>query len=164
VVQQVCLWNDVHERGEDNYRLIDFLKHKFNFNWLDNNVDVSKYSNDSTVRLSKGSNRLLIKLNEEKTEATMTVNGKEIYKFSISPNLEIQYRGQTIEEWSVFFFFKRVESLAADLVIALGLRAIMESDIKALSQDEKFMRALEENKKKLDERCRKLDEFSTLDS
>jgi len=84
VVQQVCLWNDVHERGEDNYRLIDFLKHKFNLNWLDNNVNVSKNSNDNIVRLSKGNNWLLIRLSEEKTEATMTVNGKEIQVFNLA--------------------------------------------------------------------------------
>lgn len=90
----------------------------------------------------------------------MTMNRKELYKFTVSPMLEILYKGkQAIQELSIFFFLKRVESLAADLVIALALRAIIESDIKALSQDEKFMRVLEENKKKFDETYLKLVEF-----
>jgi len=159
MVQQICLWNDVHERGGNNYRLIDFLKPEFNLNWLDNRVEVTKYGNDSTVSISKGNNRILITLNEGRTEAIMTMNRKELYKFTVSPMLEILYKGQTIQERSIFFFLKRVESLAADLVIALALRAIIELDIKALSQDEKFMRVLEENKKKFDERYLKLVEF-----
>jgi hypothetical protein len=162
VVQQICLWNDVHERGGDNYRLIDFLKRKFNLNWLDNRAEVTKYGNDNTIRISKDNNWVLIKLNERRTKAIMTMDGNVLYEFTFSPRLEILYRGkQTIEEWSMFFFLKRIESLAADLVIALASKAIMESDIKVLSQDEKFMLVLEKNKKKLDERCRKLEEFTT---
>lgn len=91
----------------------------------------------------------------------MTINRKELYKFTLSPGLEILYRGkQTIQEWSVFFFLKKVESLAADLVIALASRAIIESNIKALSQDEKFIRALKEKRKNFDERYQKLVEFT----
>jgi hypothetical protein len=162
LVQQVCLWNDVHERGEDNYRLIDFLKHKFSLNWLDNRVEITKYGNESIIRISKDNNRVLITLNERRTKAIMTMNGNVLYRFTFSPGLEILYRGkQTIEEWSKFYFLKRVESLAADLVIALALRAMMEPDIEALSQDEKFMRGLEENKKKFDKRYQKLVEFIT---
>ena len=112
------------------------------------------------LRISKGNNRILITLNERRTEAIMTMNRKELYRFTVSPMLEILYREkQTIQERSIFFFLKRVESLAADLVIALALKAIIESDIKALSQDEKFMRVLEENKKKFDERYQKLVEL-----
>jgi hypothetical protein len=105
-VQQICLWNDVHERGGDNYRLIDFLKREFNINWLDNRAEVIKYGNDNTLRISKRNNRILITLNERRTRAIMTLNRKELYKFTVSPKLEIQYRGQSVQEWSEFFFLK----------------------------------------------------------
>jgi hypothetical protein len=161
VVQQICLWNDVHAKGQDNYRLIDFLKHEFDINWLDNRAEVMKYGNDNAVRISKRNNRILIKLNEKKTEATMTINKKELYKFDFSPRLEILYRGQTIQDWSTFFFLRRVEILAADLVIALALSATIESDTKVLSQDEKFMRVLKESEKRFHDKYQKLVEFVT---
>jgi hypothetical protein len=157
IVQQVCLWNDVHEKGVDNDRLIDFLKHEFDLHWLDNRGEVTKYGNDSTVRISKDSNRVLIKLNEKRNEASMTVNRDEVYKFSVSPGLQILYRQeQFAEELSISFFISRVKSLAADLVITLSLRAIIDSDIKILSKDEKFMRWLDENKKKFDDKYEEL--------
>ena len=160
VVQQVCLWNDIHENGVDNCRLIDFLRYEFNIYWLDSSAEVEKYGNNSTVRISKRNNRMLIMLNERKTEATMTMNGKELYKFTVSPGLEVLYRGQTIQDSSIFFFLKRVEMLAADLVIALALCATIESDTKVLSQDEKFMRVLKESEMKLHNRYRILVELS----
>ncbi len=159
VVQQVCLWNDVHERGRDNHRLIDFLKREFAINWLDNRAEVIKYGN--AVKISKRNNRILIMLNEKTTEATMTMNGKELHKFIVSPRLEILYKGQTIQDWSTFFFLKRVELLAAELVIALALNATIESDIKVLSQDERFMRVLKESEKKFQDKYQKLVEFVT---
>jgi hypothetical protein len=159
-VQQICLWNDVHERGRDNDRLIDFLKREFAINWLDNRAEVIKYGNNSsTVRISKRNNRILITLNEKTTEATMTVNGKELHKFVVSPRFEILYKGQPIQDWSTFFFLKRVEILAADFVIALALNAIIESDIKVLSQDEKFMRVLKESEMKFQDKYQKLVDF-----
>jgi hypothetical protein len=141
VVQQVCLWNDVHEKGVDNDRLIDFLKGEFDLNWLDNRAEVTKYGNDTTVKISKDSKRVIIKLNEKRNEASMTVNRDEVYKFLVSPRLEILYRQkQTTGELFISFFASRVKSLAADLVITLSLRAIIDSVIKILSKDEKFMR------------------------
>ena len=91
----------------------------------------------------------------------MTMNKKELYKFDFSPRLEILYRGQTIQDWSTFFFLRRVEILAADLVIALALRATIESDIKVLSKDQKFMRVLKESEMKFHDKYQKLVEFVT---
>jgi hypothetical protein len=63
-------------------------------------------------------------------------------------------RPQTTGELSISFFASK--SLAADLAITLSLRAIIDSDIKILSKDEKFMRWLDENKKKFDDKYEEL--------
>ncbi|HEY9387254.1 MAG TPA: hypothetical protein VIP70_09440, partial [Nitrososphaeraceae archaeon] len=105
--------------------------------------------------------RILITLNEKTTEATMTVDGKELHKFIVSPMLEILYKGQNIQDWSAFFFLKRVELLATDLVIALTLSATIESDTKVFSQDEKFMRVLKESEMRFHDKYQKLVEFVT---
>ena len=117
------------------------MKGEFDLNWLDNRAEVTKYGNDTTVKISKDSKRVIIKLNEKRNEASMTVNRDEVYKFLVSPRLEILYRQkQTTGELFISFFASRVKSLAADLVITLSLRAIIDSVIKILSKDEKFMR------------------------
>jgi hypothetical protein len=90
------------------------MKGEFDLNWLDNRAEVTKYGNDSTVKISKDSKRVIIKLNEKRNEASMTVNRDEVYKFLVSPRLEI------------------------------------------LSKDEKFMRWLDENKKKFDDKYEEL--------
>ena len=102
------LYITVH-RGVDNDRLIDFLKGEFDLNWLDNRAEVTKYGNDTTVKISKDSKRVIIKLNEKRNEASMTVNRDEVYKFLVSPRLEILYRQkQTTGELSISFFASRV--------------------------------------------------------
>jgi hypothetical protein len=159
VVQQVCLWNDIGERGVDNERLIQFLRREFGIIWLDSRAEIVKYGNNNTIRISKRNKRILITLNERRTEATMTMNKNELYKFTVSPMLEILFRGQTIRDWSRFFFLKRVEILASDLVMVLALRATIESDTKVLSQDEKFMQVLRESERKFYDRYRKFVEF-----
>jgi hypothetical protein len=148
VVQQVCLWGDVHEQGKDNTRLTNFLKHKFGLNWLDNRVQVTKYVDGGTISISKGGKRVLIKLNESRTKAILIYNKKELYRFTLSQGDEILYRSeQTIEEWSMNFLKNRVELSAKDMVLALASRVVIDSDIKSLSKDEGFMQVLEENKK-----------------
>ena len=150
VVQYICKWEDVHERGEDNTRLIDFLKDKFGLSWLDNRVQVVKYGEGGTVSMSKGSKIILIKLNENRTKAILIYNKKELYRFTLSPGDEILYRSeQTVEEWSMNFLKGRIELSAKDLVLALAFRVVIDSDIKSLLKDERFMRVLEENKKKI---------------
>jgi hypothetical protein len=150
VVQQVCLWEDVHDGGEDNTRLIDFLKLKFDLRWLDNGVNVVKYNDGGTLSISKGSNRVLIKLHENRTKAILIYNNKELYRFILSRGGEILYRSeQTAQDLSMDLLKSRVESFAKDLVLALTLRVIIDSDIKSLSRDERFMRVLEEDKREL---------------
>jgi hypothetical protein len=155
VVQQVFLWNDVP--GHDNHRLFEFLKNEFNFDWVDK-AEVTKYGDgNNTIRISHRSNSLLIKLNDKKTKASMTVRNKEICEFDFSPELEILYRtNQTMEEFRVDFFADRVKTLAADLILSLASRAVTESDIETLSKDSRYVGLLEQIKKNLDEKCLKL--------
>jgi hypothetical protein len=155
VVQQVFLWNDVP--GDDNHRLLEFLKNEFNFDWVDK-AEVTKYGDrNNTIRISHRSNSVLIKLNDKRTKANMTFRNKEICEFDFSPGLEILYRtNQTTQELHVDFFSGRVKTLAADLILSLALRAVTESDIETLSKDSRYVGLLEQIKKNLDEKYHKL--------
>jgi hypothetical protein len=154
LVEQVFLWQDVP--GVDNHRLINFLKRQFGVNWLQN-AEIIKFHDGNTIKISHGSNSLLIKLNDNKDKAILTINRKNVYEFTFSPSLEVLYRGQPIKEFEANSLVFSIKSLVANLVFALALEGFaIESDIKALAQDKKFMGLLSDNKQKLDDSYQKL--------
>jgi hypothetical protein len=149
VVEQVFLWQDVP--GVDNHRLIDFLKREFNVNWLDN-PEIIKFPDGNTIKISHGSKSILIKLNDKKDKAVLTINRKNLYEFTFSPWLEVLYRGQSIKEFEANSLLLSINSLIANLVLALALEVFaIESEIKSIAQDKKFMKLLYDNKQKLDD-------------
>jgi hypothetical protein len=152
--EQVFLWQDVP--GVDNHRLIDFLKREFDVNWLENS-EITKFPDGNTIKISHGSKSILIKLNDKKDKAILTINRKNVYEFTFSRSLEVLYKGQSIKEFDVNSFPLSIKSLMANLVVALGLEGFaIESDMKVLAQDKKFMRLLSDNKQKFDDSYQKL--------
>jgi hypothetical protein len=158
VVEQVFLWQDVP--GVDNHRLIDFLKREFNVNWLVN-PEIIKFSDGKTIKISHGSKSILIKLKDNEDKAILTINRKNVYEFTFSPWLEVLYRGQPIKEFEANSLLLSIKSLVANLVLALALEVFaIESDIKVLARDKKFMGLVSDNKQKLDDSYQKLVEVS----
>jgi hypothetical protein len=158
LVEQVFLWQDVP--GVDNDRLTEFLKEKFKVNWLQN-AKIIKFPDGNTIKISHGSNSLLITLNDKRNKAIMTINRKMEYEFTFSRLLEVLYRGQSIKEFEANSFPLSIKLLIANLVLALALEGFaIESDIKALAQDKKFMGLLNDNKQKFDQSYQKLVEVS----
>jgi hypothetical protein len=158
LVEQVFLWQDVP--GVDNHRLTDFLKERFKVNWLQN-AKIIKFPDGNTIKISHGSESLLITLNDKRNKAIMTINRENVYEFTFSQYLEVLYRGQSIKEFEANSFSFSIKSLVANLVFALALGVLaVESDIKALAQDEKFMGLLYDNKQKFDHNYQKLVEVS----
>ena len=158
IVEQVFLWQDVP--GVDSHSLIDFLKRAFNVNWLEN-PEIRKSDDGNTIRISSGSKSISIGLNDKKDKAILTINRKNVYEFTFSPSLEVLYRVQPIKEYVENSFPANIKSLAATLVFALALEGFaIESDMKALAQDKKFMRLLKDNKQNFDNSYQKLVEVS----
>lgn len=159
LAKQVFLWQDVP--GVDNHRLIDFLKQKFDVDWLEK-AEIIKSDDHNTIRISRGSKSIKIKLNDEKDKAILIINRKKEYEFTfLSRTLEVLYRGQPTKEFEANSLPLSIKSLAANLVFALALEGFaIESDIKVLAQDKKFMRLLSDNKQKFDDSYQKILEVS----
>ena len=104
----------------------------------------------------------MFKLNDEKDKAILTINRKNKYEFTFLPRTsEVLHRGQPIKEFEANSLPLSIKSLVANLVFALALEGFaIESDIKALAQDKKFMRLLSDNKQKFDDSYQKLVEVS----
>ena len=159
LAEQVFLWQDVP--GVDNHRLIDFLKRKYDVDWLEK-ADIIKSDDRNIIRISHGSKYIMIKLNDEKDKAILIINRKKEYEFTfLSRTFEVLYRGQPIKEFEANSLPLSIKSLVANLVFALALEGFaIESDIKALAQDKKFMGLLNDNKQKFDQSYQKLLEVS----
>jgi hypothetical protein len=153
IVEQVFLWQDVP--GADEWRLKDFLKRKFDVDWLEN-AEIRK-ADENTIKISHGSKSISIKLNDKKDKAILTINRKNVYEFTFSRSLEVLYRGQSVKEFEVNSFPLSIKSLVSNLILTLALEGFaIESDMKALAQDKKFMRLLYDNKQKFDDSYQKL--------
>lgn len=63
-------WNDIP--GNDNKRLIGFLKKRFDIEWTDN-VKIEKIDDGKTIRLSFENNFLSLKLNDDETKVILKI-------------------------------------------------------------------------------------------
>jgi hypothetical protein len=159
LAKQVFLWQDVP--GVDDHRLKNFLKQEFDVDWLEK-AEIIKSDDHNTIKISCISKSLTIKLNDEKDKAILIINRKKEYEFTfLSQTYEVLYRGQPIKEFEANSLPLSIKSLVANLVFALALEGFaIESDIKALAQDKKFMGLLNDNKQKFDDSYQKLLEVS----
>ncbi len=64
-------WDNIP--GNDNGRLIDFLKQKLSIDWL-KTAKIEKIDNGKTIRVSTEKNFLLLKLNNEKTKLNIEID------------------------------------------------------------------------------------------
>ena len=73
----VFSWNEIPEEG--NRRLKKFLTTKLGLDWV-KNAEIIKID-DKTIRISANKNSLLLKLNDEKTEVILEIDGFKKYEF-----------------------------------------------------------------------------------
>ncbi len=71
-------WNDVP--GADNGRLIEFLKQKFDINWV-KTANIEKIDDDRTIRLTDEKKSLSLELNDAKTEVSSKINDVRSSRF-----------------------------------------------------------------------------------
>ncbi|HET7392046.1 MAG TPA: hypothetical protein VFJ51_14605 [Nitrososphaeraceae archaeon] len=145
--EEVFIWKDVP--GVDNSRLLNFLRQRFNLNWLDK-ADIKKFEDDNTIRIRYRSNSLSIILNDKKTSAELRINHKKVYEFVVNRLfddwLSIGAPCETVKETYTKSFEGMVNSLVSNLIVTLALGAIPGHGIgfEALAQDNRFMRLLGE--------------------
>lgn len=64
-------WDDIP--GNDNGRLIKFLKQKFDIEWVET-AKIEKIDLDKTIKVSNEKNCILLKLNDNKTEVDLIID------------------------------------------------------------------------------------------
>jgi hypothetical protein len=161
ISEEVFIWKDVP--GIYKARLLNFLKRRFNLNWVDN-AKIIKFADGKTIKIEYRNNSLLIVLNDEKTSAELRINRKKVYEFVVNRLddnwLPVCAPGDTIKETYTKFFEVIVNSLVPNLIFTLALEALPDVGVgfEVLAQDNKFMKLLEKIKGQFDERYQLLTE------
>jgi hypothetical protein len=156
---ELFIWQ--HVPGDHNNKLLQFLKRVFRLDWSEN-VKIRKIEHGNAIKLSYNQYSLLIKLDDRKTRATLTINGGYLDELAVekltSGKLALKVTDQNATEFAEQTFSNGIKSfhvptLAFDVVST----AIPDlSDYKILSQDTKFMQLVEETKRIFDNNYNKL--------
>lgn len=73
-------WDDIP--GNDNVRLIEFLKQNFGIDWIETAI-IEKINNGKTIKVSTQNNYLSLKLNDEQTEVNLEIDDGRSDKFVV---------------------------------------------------------------------------------
>lgn len=73
-------WDEVP--GNDNKRLLEFLKQNFNIDWLEI-AKVEKFEDGRTIKISAENDSLSLRLNNEKTEVNLKIDDGRTDKFLV---------------------------------------------------------------------------------
>ena len=71
-------WDEIS--GNDNGKLIEFLKQKFGIDWV-KTAEIEKIDNDNTIKVSTEINHLSLSLNDEKTKVYLKIDDDRTYEF-----------------------------------------------------------------------------------
>jgi hypothetical protein len=134
--------------------LITFLKRRFNLDWLDKANVVLE--NDTALRISYGSNSILIRLYNSNTKAVLTVSKKrrkrqfvvEVFPDDyIVRNKSVMTREESLE----FFLSATVTHLVPTFIFRLASNVAASSeDFRTLCKDKNFMKLLESTRNNFD--------------
>jgi hypothetical protein len=162
LTHQLFVWNNISKTEYDTKKLVDFLKHKFQWDWI--RLDKVQKTEDH-ISIFNAGNHAQIRLNNEKTKAILTFNRKKMYEFIV--------REDTVDEPIIDIYDLMIgnrsiittvkESAAKGFLIYYNLRILDlirsiassytrgSSTAEILSKDERFTEILEKTKRHFDE-------------
>jgi hypothetical protein len=97
-------WDEIP--GNDNVRLIDFLKQKFDIPWVET-AKIEKFDNGKTIRVSTEKKSLLLKLNNEKTKLNIKIDEVRTDGINIKTEIhevDIYEKSVLVERYANFKF------------------------------------------------------------
>jgi hypothetical protein len=165
--EQIFVWADVPPNAiykfkvlEDK-RLAQFLKKRFNLNWLDQ-ADITKIEDDSIVKILHGGKSAIIELIDDNTKALLKIDRKERLKMNVtilkdkeneSFVFDILAPPESIHHTQQIHLESKLKMLASKLVLELLSYPMIENDISVLSQDNKFVKLLKQVSEDFNDRC-----------
>ena len=121
-------WDEIP--GNDNVRLIEFLKQNFGIDWA-KTVKIEKIDNGKTIKVSTQKNYLSLKLNDEQTEVNLEIDDGRTDKFVA----KIENSKLNIYEVTIPLHLTRLPRVA----IADYLRRAGEGELAKFAVDGRFV-------------------------
>ena len=162
VTEELFVWQSVPDEKYATDRLRKFLKKEFNLKWM----DYARFEsiNDNKLIVSYKTNSVLITLNATKTKASLIMEGKIKFEFTIkefkkkkedSEDFIVVYVPRfTIEEMMANFLAGYTQSRVHSFICALMLSiTIASDDFRTLGQDKIFLDTLGKTKEQFINKC-----------
>ncbi len=107
-IDYLFCWDDI--AGNDNNRLIGFLKGKFNIGWK-NTIKIEKLDGDETIRVYFDDNYIYLRLNDKRTKVDLEIadgRTKQLFVKHENNNLRI-YTGKDLTG-QLYFWITKIEN------------------------------------------------------
>jgi len=165
--EQILIWADVKPKETYKFkefkdkRLGEFLKKRFNLNWLDQ-ADITKSENNSTLKIFYKNRSVTIELIDNSDIALLKINRKEKLKLNVTIFKDEQNKpyvfdlcstAESNENTQRINIEGRLKMHGFKLVLELLSYPLIQNDVNVLSQDKKFIRLLNQVKQEFNDRC-----------
>jgi hypothetical protein len=165
--EQILIWSDVKPNETYKFkefkdkRLGEFLKKRFNLNWLDQ-ADITKSENNSTLKIFNKNRSVTIELIDNSDIALLKINRKEKLELNVTIFKDEQNKpyvfdlcstAESNENTRRINIEGRLKMHGFKLVLELLSYPIIQNDVNVLSQDKKFVRLLNQVKQEFNDRC-----------
>ena len=160
VTEEVFTWQRIPDSKYEIDSLRNFLKRRFKLDWLNKAKDIKKIENDTALLISYKSDSILIKLDDNKTKATLKINREKKFEFIVNfwtkDFFIITAPVTPISEYAQNILLLTVRQRIPSFIFNLASDAVpTSSEFQSLSRDEKFLQILETTKKRFDKQYEK---------
>jgi hypothetical protein len=161
LTEEIFAWQRIPDSMFEINSLFNFLKRKFNLNWLDEAKEIKKIKNDKGLLISYKSNSIHIELDDNKTKAILKINRQKKFEFVVNlwttDSFVISAPVVPIKEYAANSLLLTVRQLIPSFIFNLVSNAVPASSaFQTLSKDEKFLQILEETKQRFDNQYQRL--------
>lgn len=158
LTRQLFIWQNVPQIDSDTENLLNFLKQKLGWDWLDHAV--IKKPDENHITVSYESNSMLITIDKRRRNATLSFRGTKQYEFVVRELTNDQFAVDVVcseplqVPYTKMFLISLVTSIPRFIMSLIShynpsyLSPVME----ILGQDEQFVQALQKTKRDFDMR------------
>ena len=154
-LQPIFVWQHVPANKHATNQLREFLKQKFNLNWLDY-AHFEKIENENSLIALYRSNSVLISVDNKRGVAALKINRQKKYEFMIKQYSDDWYSIEAsditmAEQTAALSILLGTQQRVPSFIFNLASKVVVDSRAaKILSEDKKFMESLHKTKVKFD--------------
>ncbi len=122
--------------GNDNWKLIEFLRQNFNIDWVET-AKIEKIDDDKTIRVSSEKNFLIIELNDEKTRVNILIDDDRTDNFIVkAENDELHIYKEDASKVNKVIF----NNLEKEIIQKQEMCSKFEKDLNELKFNDEFVK------------------------